>query len=280
MVSVLIVIGIVLCAFVAIETLLTLAEFVLAALLSRGRETEPLDDARKPSRVFRTMVLEVLASVRTHITQLFSLIRRVRPTSMHLRLAHNPVLLVHGYSCNGSCWNKVRRRLKKNGVAQVFAIDLKPKLGDISDFAQQLSDRIDTVLETTGAAKLDIVAHSMGGIVSRYYLTVLGGEDKVGTLITLGSPHHGSRLARFAPGVNTRQMRPGSEFLDDLNVYEKRSRKTCVVSVWSSLDEMLVPRTTAILGGDVKNVRVDYHGHMMLLYSAQVFRIIWDELSS
>lgn len=67
--------------------------------------------------------------------------------------------------------------------------------------AQQLAEQIDAVLAETGAAKVDIIAHSMGGLDARHMISVLGYGDRVATLITLGTPHRGTPVADLAYSV-------------------------------------------------------------------------------
>jgi triacylglycerol lipase len=67
--------------------------------------------------------------------------------------------------------------------------------------ARQLAGQIDAILAETGAAKVDIIAHSMGGLDARHLISVLGYGDRVATLITLGTPHRGTPVADFAYSV-------------------------------------------------------------------------------
>lgn len=105
-----------------------------------------------------------------------------------------------------------------------LTIDLKGRdERNISVYAERLSSVIDTTIYRTGSKKVDVVAHSMGGLVLREYLRIYG-DKKIGKVIMVGTPNKGvsgiltTRLCNFAnPGVECLQMRAGSDFLVELN---------------------------------------------------------------
>ena len=134
-----------------------------------------------------------------------------------------PVLLAHGYCCNRAIWWWMGRRLRAKGLV-VATVNFEPTFGDIDTFAEQLRARIDSVLAETGASRLTLATHSMGGLVARAYLRRYG-EAKVAALVTLAAPHHGSLLARLALGRDARQMEPDSVWLRELARDENRD--TC-----------------------------------------------------
>jgi triacylglycerol lipase len=122
-----------------------------------------------------------------------------------------PLLLIHGYQCNRAFWFWQRPLLEAAGWV-VATHSLEPVYSDIDAYAEGISRRIDEVLASTGAPQLILVGHSMGGLASRAYLR-RHGMAKVARLVTLGSPHQGTLLARLGLGPNARQMRIGSDWL-------------------------------------------------------------------
>lgn len=132
----------------------------------------------------------------------------------HLRPHARPILLVHGYMCNRGCWWWLRRRLQAAGHV-VATITLEPPWGGIDGFADQLQARVQQVCAATGARQVTLVAHSMGGLVSRVCLARHGG-DRIAGLISIASPHQGSALAALGIGLNAAQMRRGSSWLRSL----------------------------------------------------------------
>jgi len=177
-----------------------------------------------------------------------------------------PVLLVHGVLCNAGVWYGFRRRLSRLGVAPIYALTYGPPLASIERFAEQLAAKIDAVLNVTGARDVVIVAHSMGGLVSRAYLRRYGGAH-VRRLITIGAPHRGSMHARFFPGQSLAEMRPDNAWLDELNV--ERAQGVPVVSLWSWHDSMVTPQTSSHLEW-AENVVLSGIGHNALLDDEQV----------
>ena len=181
-----------------------------------------------------------------------------------------PVLLAHGYCCNRAVWWWMRRRLRAKGLV-VATVNFEPTFGDIDAFAAQLADRIDKVLAETGAEKLTLATHSMGGLVARACLRRYG-DAKVAALVTLGAPHHGSRLARLAIGRDARQMQPDSAWLRDLAATKIAIP---VVAVWSVSDEFVAPQDSARWPGAREHILAT-HDHMSMVFSDRVASIIGD----
>jgi pimeloyl-ACP methyl ester carboxylesterase len=118
----------------------------------------------------------------------------------------------------------------------------------------------------TGYERIHLVGHSMGGVIARYYIQCLGGDERIHTLVTLGSPHAGTVPARLFPHALMRQLRPGSEVITAL-AQPAPGCRTRFVAFWSDLDQMIIPRSAArIEHADLRarNVRVRGVGHMSL----------------
>jgi triacylglycerol lipase len=119
----------------------------------------------------------------------------------------------------------------------------------------------------------------MGGVLTRYAIKNAGAKGKVKKLITLGSPHMGSRVAAFVPmGKNTLQMAYKSRFLKELAKNGMTPGDTKYVSIYSDFDNFIIPQDSSNLGEKAKNIKVPFHGHLRLLYSSRVIRLIADEL--
>lgn len=188
-----------------------------------------------------------------------------------------PVLLVHGYQCNRGFWFELRGRLARTGW-QVGTISLAPVFNDIDGYVEQLARRIDEVCAAAGTERLLLVGHSMGGLVSRAYLR-RHGNGKVAKLVTLGSPHHGSRLAVMGPGRNARQMIPGSEWLAGLNAPGAVPLPAATVSIYSCQDNYVMPQDSPVLEG-AKVVPLAGIGHLEMAFSPEIERVLLAELSA
>ena len=187
-----------------------------------------------------------------------------------------PLLLIHGYQCNRGYWLWLRRRLERAGW-QVATISLHPVFEDIDGYVAQVARRIDEVCAATGAAQVVLVGHSMGGLVSRAYLRAHG-NAKVAKLVTLGSPHHGSRLAVLGLGENGRQMIPGSDWLSGLNASGAVPLPE-TVSIYSCQDNYVMPQDSSLLEG-AKVVPLGGLGHLEMAFSPEVERVLLAELDA
>ena len=193
--------------------------------------------------------------------------------------AQPPVLLIHGYGCNAGIWVPMIGYLWRRGLGNIFTLNLHPKRGDINDYVQQLAARVVRICETTRAPKVILVGHNMGGLVARAYVERCGGGERVAKIITVGTPHHGTRLAHLLPGANTAQMRPHSPWLQDLNRDENRRSSIEHVSIYSVHDNVVVPQSSAELGM-AKNIPLAGKGHYSLVLSRRVGRLICREVKA
>ena len=188
-----------------------------------------------------------------------------------------PVLLVHGVLCNAGVWVRFARYLRRQGVTGLYSLSYGPPLASIDVFAGQLARKIDAIVAATGAPRVIIVAHSMGGLVVRDHLR-RHGSARIARIVTIGSPHHGSMLAWFFPGRSLAQMRPGNPWLAQLNA-EQLDPALRFVSLWSWHDSMVAPQTSSELPGAIDVVLAGI-GHNALLGDASVFALVRKEIEA
>lgn len=113
-----------------------------------------------------------------------------------------PIVLVHGFLGNGELANfntAIVEGLENDGHAVVRAS--VPPLGSVSIRAKALAHEVDATLKSTGATKVNIIAHSMGGLDARELVSVLGYGDRVASVTTISTPHRGARVADVALGL-------------------------------------------------------------------------------
>jgi triacylglycerol lipase len=172
--------------------------------------------------------------------------------------ASGPVIVLqHGYAHNGGVWFSTARALEGCGY-RVFTID-QPLYAPIDVMADRLAARIHDVIARTGESQITLIAHSMGGLVSRAYLRRYG-EAKVRRLITLGSPHHGTFHAYLAGGTNGKQMRPGNEWLQTLN---QSALSLPFTSIYSVDDTVIAPQDSSKIDG-ASNIELRGIGHVSM----------------
>jgi triacylglycerol lipase len=179
-----------------------------------------------------------------------------------------PILLIPGYCCNEAMWRPLRAKLRAAGHA-VASVTLDPPFGSIDELAVALEGAIGDLLAQTGAGKVVLVGHSMGGLIARAYLARRGG-DRVAALVTIGTPHHGSDLARLGPGRHAREMEPGSDWLRALNSENPPVPTFCV---WSARDEFVTPQASARLEG-ADETALALPGHFGLLRAPETLDVI------
>ncbi len=152
----------------------------------------------------------------------------------------NPVLLIHGIFDTQRVFHKMATYLGNRGWS-IHCLDLVPNNGDVGldKLAQQLADYVTASFAPQQA--IDLVAFSMGGLVSRYYVQRLGGMQRVQRFITISTPNHGTVIAYFPQNHAGKQMRPQSLFLQDLNRDVGILEQLNYTSIWTPFDLMIVP---------------------------------------
>ncbi|RCG20987.1 alpha/beta fold hydrolase [Sphaerisporangium album] len=226
------------------------------------------------------------------------------PSAAHPR----PVVLVHGTFANMALnWPSLSPGLKRRGYC-VFALNyggtpgaVVQGTGDIARSAGQLSAFVDRVLAATGAAKVDIVGHSQGGMMPRYYLKFLGGAAKVRKLVGITPSNHGTSLSGLVAlgdllGITgpivaacpaCGQQIAGSDFLAALNSGGESVPGVAQTVIATRLDEVVTPYTSSFLSGTgVKNILLqsvcplDLSAHLGVTVDPVVQRLVLDELDS
>ncbi|NUO45345.1 MAG: alpha/beta fold hydrolase [Streptomyces sp.] len=181
--------------------------------------------------------------------------------------ARPPVVLLHGFIDNRSVFVLLRRSLAQHGHRPIESLNYSPLTCDIRVAAELLGRHIEEICERTGSRQVDVVGHSLGGLIARYYVQRLGGDLRVRTLVTLGTPHSGTRVVPLADAHPiVRQMRPGSAVLEELSRPAPGCR-TQFVSFWSDLDHLMDPLETACIDHPdllAQNVQVSGIGHLAL----------------
>ncbi|MEP6696855.1 MAG: lipase [Pseudonocardiales bacterium] len=180
-----------------------------------------------------------------------------------------PVLLVPGYGGEGSGLLPLAARLRSQGrLAEVITL---PGIGtgDLREQAKTLGAAAKAALARTGAASVDVVGYSAGGVVARLWTKSYGGAALARRIITVGSPHHGTDLAGLASALDSascpaacQQLSPGSSLLGALNRGDETPAGPRWVSLWSTNDQVVTPPDSARLSGALNVVLQDVCPHV------------------
>jgi triacylglycerol lipase len=181
--------------------------------------------------------------------------------------AATPILLVHGIVDNHTIFSPLERALRRRGFTDLSSFDYGLLTSDVRATADDLAVAIEKLVEESGSEKVHVIGHSLGGLITRYYVQRMGGHQRVHTVVTLGTPHQGTALARAGSVLPlVRQLRPDSDLIAELN----ESAPDCdtrFLAFYSDLDQLIVPsRNARIEHPDlrVRNVAVRGIGHMSL----------------
>lgn len=183
-----------------------------------------------------------------------------------------PVLLIHGIKDDAAKMEPLARHLRAEG-REVRTMSLRPSWGQkgLDELAEQLAAEADRVFPA--GQKFDLVAFSMGGLVSRYYLQRLGGLDRVRRFVTISTPHRGTALAHLIPNPGCRQMRPGSDFLRDLERDASELKRVGFTSLWTPLDLIILPaRSSAV--PEARNVKLWVLAHPLMVWQSSALRAV------
>jgi triacylglycerol lipase len=166
-----------------------------------------------------------------------------------------PVVFVHGYTGNASNWVTAMSVFRLNGwsSSDLFAYEYN-SYGDNVTNARGLASFVDNVKARTGASKVAIVNHSMGGLVSQYYLKVLGGNTSVSHLASIAGANHGTTYAGACLIYTTcQQMYPGSSFISQITAGDETPGSTRYATWYSACDGIIIPYTSTRLSGATNN---------------------------
>lgn len=255
----------------------TLALYVVWVYERRNHPEDALPEDAPPVTPVRSVLavfLESLAIFVLALTYPLRLIYDFTPIRAH-RSGETPVMLVHGYGANSASMMFLQWMLKRMGWANVYVISYTPPTANARGLAQQVADKAKQIMAACDSDRINIVCHSMGGVLTRYALINLDLDGKVDRIVTLGSPHHGSRVAGLVPAMGSAaQMRHDSPFIKEVGADGDTPGDARFYSIWSEFDNFVLPVRSAVITGNARNIHVPYLGHCSLLYSPRVARLV------
>jgi triacylglycerol lipase len=197
---------------------------------------------------------------------------RLRP------FARNPILFVHGWTESADWWFKMIEWFESDGWPPLYLskFTYDSSLSNRFTAEQQVKPHVEELLRATGTEKVDIIAHSMGSLSSRWYIKELGGESTVDDWVSLGGPNHGTLVAEIcASETPCEEMLPWSTFLSELNAGDETPGPVDYGTWWSPCDEYIVPNTSVELDG-ATNTETVCMAHRKLLEDRTVYEQVRD----
>jgi len=194
--------------------------------------------------------------------------------------SRRPVVLLHGYGQHAANFLWLVRQLRRDGWRDLYSVGHTPLFGDLERSAARLARAIDRVRRESGAPEVDVIAHSMGGLVARACVRMRGAGSGVARLVTLGTPHQGTLAFRWLgrdPMVG--QMRPDSPFLRRLGAEDPVPALVDCIAIYSADDAVVVPAAAGYYPGAF-NIEVRGLGHMSLLFSRRVYELVRENLAA
>ena len=181
------------------------------------------------------------------------------------------VVLVHGYLTNRSGMLPLAGYLRFRGLRQVLTFNY-PSSDGIERGAIALRAYLKKHVR---GGRIDLVGHSLGGLVARTYLQQLGGARRVDQCITLGTPHQGTYNSYWVASRVGRELRPDSALLARIHASRSRAGPVRFLSIIAGSDNLVVPR---VFAAHEEEVRVPDLGHVGMLFSPTVLRLVGDRL--
>lgn len=186
-----------------------------------------------------------------------------------------PVVFVHGYFQNRADFWWLARQFRRASKGPLYGFNY-PWFDSVDRNVPRLGRFVERVCAETGSPQVTLVAHSLGGLVCLDYAHSAAGRRRVAHCVTIGTPHGGVKWRGPIIGRVGKELREDGEFAGERRV---RTVLCPTLSVYSTHDNIVHPPATSALsarGGD--DAEIDGLGHLSLLYSRQVARILIDYL--
>lgn len=176
------------------------------------------------------------------------------------QVARNPVVFVHGFASSNSVWDTLAADFRAAGYGsnQLFFFTYDTFFTSNTTTAQRLATFVDQVRQQTGASRVDMISHSMGGLSSRQCVKSFGCAGEVDDWVSLAGANHGTATALLCALflVTCQEMSPGSAYLTALNAApEVTSGANSWATLWSPNDGVIVPAQSTVLQG-ANNIQV------------------------
>lgn len=238
------------------------AEFITSYLVNKG-DAAPRASARQ---YLRAWLAESAMAPRV-----FCWRQPFRSQALPDRLPRNGlcgIVFIHGFLCNRGFWTPWLRELRRRDCAFI-ALSLEPVFGSIDNYVCAIDEAITRIASVTGRPPV-LVCHSMGGLAARAWLRDAD-ASRVHRIVTIGTPHAGTWLARFALSANGREMHCGGRWLDRIAPGSASARRVPFTCWYSNCDNIAFPTSTATLPGADNRLATGL-AHVEMAFDRRVMR--------
>ncbi len=219
--------------------------------------------------VWQLVGRELLSMAVTGVLFPFGIKRSSRRTTR--KGGQRTVVLIHGYMANRSGLLLLGAYLRARGADQVLSFNYRSAAG-IENGARELKEYL---RKHVRGGRIDLVCHSLGGLVARVYLQELGGARRVDQCITMGTPHQGTYNAYWVASRVGRELRPDSALLQRLETSRESAVKVQFTSIVAGSDNIIVPR---VFSANEETIHIPDIGHVGMLFSPAAFKTVFERL--
>jgi pimeloyl-ACP methyl ester carboxylesterase len=196
--------------------------------------------------------------------------------------ATRPVVLVHGWGLNRASLAMLAARLRKDG-RDAYTINYPSLVADTDSKARAVAEQLRRIIAESGAERVDVVAHSLGGVLTRAAVRWHGADAIIGNVVTLGSPHRGTALAILLRSFGLVQLRPESRFLSRLAEAEEENSPPThpihIASIASNFDAIVFP-LDCCFPPNALGITVEGVGHHGLLFVERIYELVKENLDA
>jgi triacylglycerol esterase/lipase EstA (alpha/beta hydrolase family) len=191
-----------------------------------------------------------------------------------------PLVLVLGWGQHPLLWRPLVRRLRADGWGRLAVVGWTTPRLSLEAGADALADAVAQLRVTTGAARIDVVAHGAGGLVVRAYLRARASDAGIGRVLTLGAPHQGTEAATWR-GLRALvgALAPEGAPMAALGANDPVPARVDFVALYSHEDALVLPPGHAYYPGAF-GIEVRGPGHLGLLRSWHVYELIRENLAA
>ncbi len=194
---------------------------------------------------------------------------------------NDPIVFVHGFTANAAGWDTMKSRFVADGYdSSDFATVSYGFFESNTSIANKVKNAVNSILQSSGKTKADVITHSMGGLSGRYYVKNLGGGAVVDDFVSIAGPNHGTALAPacFFLTIQCREMTPGSSFLNALNSGDETPGPVRYLTQTSLCDAIVVPAAITTPLDGAQNDVFACKEHITMHRDAEVYAGIRDFL--